>query len=143
MLGEGEPERQYADEEEAGQYEAGENEAGGEEGAELRSLAEDIHALIDDSKTYAQAELAFQKSRIGYVSNRGKSGVGYALAALGFLHLALIALVVGGIMTLAPIIGAGLATLAIVGLLGAGVLVAALLAKRRFSSISEAFESDD
>lgn len=108
-----------------------------------RSLTEDIGALIDDGKTYVEAELAYQKSRLAFVANRSKSGIGFVLAAFGFLHLALIGLVVGGIFTLIPIMGAGFATLAVVGALLLGVVIFGVLAKQRFGKVGEAFREED
>ena len=64
------------------------------------SLTEDILALIEDGKTYLEAEKAFQKSRAGFVANKGKHGIIRGLAAFGMIHLALIGLVVGVVMAL-------------------------------------------
>lgn len=106
----------------------------------VRSLTDDISALIDDGKTYAEAELAFQKSRLSFVAGKSKSGIGYSLAALGFLHLALIGLVVGGIFTLATLVGPGLATLIVFGVLLVFAVLAGFAAKARFEKIGTAFE---
>ena len=108
-----------------------------------RSLGDDIGALIDDGKTYVEAELAFQKTRISFVADNGKSGLVYVLAALAFLHLALIGLVVGGIFALSPLVGAGWATAAVVGFLLIGVAFFGLLAKKRFSEAASAFQDDE
>jgi len=107
-----------------------------------RSLADDVEALIDDGKTYVEAEIAYQKTRLSYAANRGKSGAGLVLAALAFLHLALIGLVVGGIMILAPLVGAAGATGIVVGILLVGVIVFGLTAKARFTKLGQAFEDD-
>lgn len=114
-----------------------------EEHPELdRSLQSDINALIDDGKTYVEAELAFQKSRISLAANRSKSGVIYILAALAFLHLALIGAVIGGIITLIPLLGPGGATLAVVGALLVGVAIFLWMARGKFLSLSNAFKAD-
>ncbi len=110
--------------------------------AEPRSLTDDISALFDDGKTYVEAELAFQKTRLGYAANNGKSGIGLILAALGFLHLALIGLVVGGIISLIPYVGPLPATMIVVGTLLVGTAIFLLLAKRRFGNVSDAFKDD-
>lgn len=113
-----------------------------EERPELdRSLQADVNALIDDGKTYVEAELAFQKSRISLAANRSKSGVIYILAALAFLHLALIGAVVGGIITLIPLMGPGGATLAVVGGLLIGVAAFLWMARAKFLSLSNAFKT--
>ncbi|MXO90180.1 phage holin family protein [Pontixanthobacter aquaemixtae] len=107
-----------------------------------RSLSEDIDALIDDGKTYVEAELAYQKTRLSYVAGNGKSGIGFALAALAFLHLALIGLVVGVVLTLAPHIGPLWATLAVVAVLLLGVVIFGFAAKKRFSKAAGVFQDD-
>src|SRR3546814_13860568 len=53
------------------------------------SLTEDILYLVEDGKTYAEAELNFQKSRISFVAHRSKSPALYVTFAHGFVHLAL------------------------------------------------------
>lgn len=98
-----------------------------EEEFEDRSLLEDLQALYEDGKTYAAAELTFQKTRASFAGDKIKSvavfGVGAALAGL----LALIGLTVGMIITLTPLIGPFGATLLVVGVL----LIAAFLCARR------------
>ena len=37
------------------------------------SLFDDVAALVDDGKAYAEAELAFQKSRLAYSAKKGRS----------------------------------------------------------------------
>src|SRR3546814_4201715 len=70
------------------------------------SLTEDILSLVEDGKNYAEAELNFQKSRISFVAHRSKSAALYITFALGFVHLALGALVIGEVLALTPAIGA-------------------------------------
>ena len=107
-----------------------------------RSLSDDIDALIDDGKTYVEAELAFQKTRLSYAADNGKSGVGFVLAAFAFLHLALIGLVVGAVLSLAPVIGPLWSTVAVVGVLLLGVIGFGFAAKKRFSKAADAFQDD-
>lgn len=105
------------------------------------SLADDIGALIDDGKTYAEAEIAFQKSRLSFAANRGKTGALSALFALAVLHLALVALVLGSILALTPLFTAWGATAMVVGILLLAGMVAGLVAKNRFVSLGKAFDS--
>lgn len=109
------------------------------------SLADDISALIDDGKTYVEAEIAYQKTRLSFVANRSKSGIVFVLAALGLLHLALIGLTVGAIISLIPAVGPLGATLLVVGILLIGTAILLFLAKGKFASLSAAFKdnSDD
>ena len=103
------------------------------------SLTDDLSALFEDGKTYAQAELAFQKSRAGFVAGQGKTALVYGLGALAFLHLALIALTVGLVLALIPLVGAWLATaiVTLVLLVAGGVML--FLLKGRADEIRGAF----
>lgn len=110
--------------------------------ADDASLMADIDALLTDGKTYVQAEIAFQKSRAGYAANRLKASAFYAAAALGLIHLALIALTVGAVIALTPLTGPWLATGIVVALL---LLIAAIFLLRlrsRIGDIRAAFEDD-
>ena len=103
------------------------------------SLADDVRALIDDGKTYLEAELQFQKSRAALVVGRGKSGAILGVAAAAIAHLALIALVVGLLFALAPVIGPWGATGIVVGVLLIVAAVLAVMARRRFARLSAVF----
>lgn len=98
------------------------------------SLLEDIQALIDDGKTYAQAEINYQITRAAYTADRAKRvaifGAGAALVAF----VAAIALAVGLIIALTPLITAWGATLLVVGAL---LLAAWLMARRALTSLSD------
>jgi hypothetical protein len=104
-----------------------------------RSLTDDIMALVDDGKTYVEAELQYQKSRAAAGLAQGRSGAGYGLVAAALLHLALVALVVGSVFALAPAIGAWAATAVVVGLLILAGMGFALAAKRRFARLAAIF----
>lgn len=103
------------------------------------SLADDVSALFEDGKTYVEAEIAYQKSRAAFAGNQTKSGVVFGAAALAFLHLALIALVVGLVIALAPYLSAFGATALVVGVLMVGSVIFARMAASRFSAIGKAF----
>lgn len=107
------------------------------------SLADDLTALYEDSKTYFEAELAFQKSRAGYAGTKTREGLVFGLAALAFLHLALIGLVVGLVIALGPVLTPFGAVAAVVGVLLLGVLFFALRARTRFRALADAFKGDD
>jgi len=104
------------------------------------SLSEDIQALINNTRTYAEAEFAYQKSRASFAADRGKSAALYGMFALGFVHLALIALVVGALIALAPQFGAWGATAVVVGLLLAGTVILLVLARGKAREVSDAFK---
>jgi hypothetical protein len=114
-----------------------------EPGGEARSLLEDVEALIDDGKTYLEAELAFQKTRAAFVGDRTKSAVVYGAAALLLVFLALVGLTVGAIIALTPLLTAWGASAAVVGTLLVAALLAALAARRAVTSLIGAFAGDD
>ena len=104
------------------------------------SLTDDVFALFEDGKTYAEAELRFQKSRAAFVGNRSKSAVVYLLGAFGMFHLALIAATVGLVMALIPLVGPwGATAIVTLGLLVAGIFLLRLL-KGRIDDIRDAFD---
>ena len=103
------------------------------------SLTEDVRALFDDGKTYLEAELQFQKSRAAFAADKGRSGLVYGIAALALVHLALVALVVGLVLALSPLLTAWGATGLVVGVLSIAAVVLALAAKKRFGALSSAF----
>lgn len=120
------------------QYEGEEREAG----PPPPSLFDDLVALFDDGKTYAQAELAYQKSRGGFVANRVKFLVAYGAAALGVFHLALIALTVGLVIALIPLVGPWLATAIVtLALVVVGVVLLSMM-KKKVDDIRSALAED-
>lgn len=106
------------------------------------SLMADIDALIGDTKTYLEAEVTYQKSRAGFTANRLKWTAVYGAAAFGLLHLALIALTVGVVIALVPLVGPWLATgIVVAGLLG-GATVFVLRLRSKLSDIRDVFEGE-
>ncbi|QZD95510.1 phage holin family protein [Qipengyuania gelatinilytica] len=109
------------------------------EGQHGPSLTDDLFALLEDGKTYAEAEVAYQKSRAGFTANRLKGAIAFGLGAFGVLHLALISFTVGAVIALMPLLGpwgaTGVVTLA---LIIAGVVLLMLL-KGRIDDIRDAF----
>jgi uncharacterized membrane protein YqjE len=114
-----------------------------EAGDEARSLLEDVEALIDDGKTYLEAELAFQKTRAAFVGDRTKSAIAFGVAALLLALLALVGLTVGSIIALTPAMTAWGASATVVGILLVAALLAVLAARRSVRSLLRAFASDE
>ena len=121
-------------------------EAGGELPEQLdppasreRSLTDDLVALLDDGKTYVEAEVQYQKTRAAFALDRGKAGAAFGIVAFAFFHLALVALVVGTVFALIPLVGAWAATAIVVGLLLAAGIAFALTARRRFQGLAAAY----
>ena len=104
------------------------------------SLVDDIFALVEDGKTYAEAEVAFQKSRAGYVASRAAGALAFGLGAFGVFHLALIAATVGLVLALVPLVGPWIATAIVTLALLIGGAVLLRLLKGRIDDIRSAFE---
>jgi len=67
-------------------------------------LFEEVASLIDDGRTYAEAEIAFQKTR-AKLAGRSVGVAALAVAvALILLHIAFLALAVGLVIALAPLV---------------------------------------
>ena len=123
--------------------EASSPDAGSEGEIPASSLVDDLSSLIEDGQTYLSAEVAFQKTRLSFATAQGKAGAIFLLGALAFLHLALIALVVGLVFALAPILTPFGATAAVtVGLLVLATLFA-FAGGKRLKAISRAFGKDE
>jgi hypothetical protein len=84
------------------------------------SLTGGLRALLDDAQTLVEAELGYQQARIAYGWGRAKGVVALLLLSLAFGFFTLVALVVGLLLALTPILGAW-GSLAVVGL-GLGLL---------------------
>lgn len=102
-------------------------------------IREELETLVEDGKTYAEAELAFQKTRLSFAADRGKSVVILAVLALGFVHLMLIALVVGAVFALAPIVGGLEATGIVVGTLLLLTIIFGLMIRSKIRDVTAAF----
>jgi hypothetical protein len=103
--------------------------AAADEAAESRSLIDDVEVLIEDGKTYLQAELNYQKTRARFAGDRAKRVAMLGLVGLSFAWMALVGLTVGLILALTPPLGAwgAMAVVVVAWLLIAGTafLVAA------------------
>lgn len=79
-----------------------------------RSLVDDIRELADAGKALAQAELAYQKGRASFISKSIRSIAILAGLVLVLLFCALLALTLGLILSLAPLLTPVGATAAVV-----------------------------
>jgi len=113
------------------------------EAAENRSLIDDVEVLIEDGRTYLEAELNFQKTRASFVGDRAKGVALYALLGLMFAWMALIGLTIGVIFALTPVLGGWGATGVVVAiwLLIAGLALKA--AAGRWTQLLASFEPRD
>ena len=108
---------------------------------DLRSLRDDVEALIEDGKTYLETELVYQKSRAAFVADRAKGAVIYGAMAAAFGVLALIGLTVGLIIALIPLLTAWGASAFVVGLLLIAALIAMRVASRRWKMLMQAIDN--
>ena len=87
------------------------------------SLFGSIGELIEDGQTLLEAELDYQRKRVSYGLARSKGIVGLILLGLALLFFALMALTVGLLLALAPLLTAWGALGAVFG----GIVFAATL----------------
>ncbi|MEO1488645.1 MAG: phage holin family protein [Pseudomonadota bacterium] len=107
------------------------------------SLVEEVSALIDNAKTYAEAEVAFQKTRAALTGANVGAALGFVIVALILLHIAIIALAVGFVIALAPLVTIWGAIAIVVGVLLAGTGGLIWAAVNRGKQIAEMFASKD
>lgn len=120
----------------------GDEEPGADEPRSGFSLTDDLVAFLDDGKTYLEAEKAFQKSRAVYVAHKGKRGIIYGLIAFAMIHTALIGLVVGGVIALAPILTIWGAMALVSGVLIVAGVIFGRKALAHFKDAGESFGDD-
>ncbi|ODU69819.1 MAG: hypothetical protein ABT11_10505 [Novosphingobium sp. SCN 66-18] len=107
------------------------------------SLTDTLRALIDDGQTLFEAEMAYARARASYGWGRAKGIVALLLLALAFAFFTLVALVVGLLLALTPLLTPW-GALAVVGL-GLGGLAALCFATavRRFRKARAALLGKD
>jgi hypothetical protein len=89
-----------------------------------RSVLEDVEELLVDARTWFDAEVTYQKTRAGFVGSSLKFAFAFGIGALIAVLLLLVALTVGLLIALTPLVTAWGATAIVVVSLG---LVAILL----------------
>ena len=106
-------------------------------------LLDDLEALVEDARTYFDAEMSYQKTRAGFVADRLKKTIAFGVVAAYFAVLATIGLTVGLIIALTPLITAWGATAIVV----LALLLAAYLLVRKagkaWRDIMGAVKSDE
>jgi hypothetical protein len=116
----------------------------GEEGSSgFETLRDDVAALVEDARTYAEAEIAFQKTRAALVARHSGRALAALVLALVLLHIALIALAVGAVLALAPLVTIWGAILIVVGAMLAGVGVLVWVALRDGKLLAALFAPGD
>lgn len=111
--------------------------------ATFASLKDDITALVGDARTYAAAEIVFQRTRAGLAGKSGARALAFLVLALVLLNLALIALAVGAVIALAPLVTIWGAIAIVVGVLLAGVALLVMGAVSQGKMLGAMFGSGD
>lgn len=106
------------------------------------SITEEVGALLEDAQLYATAELAFQKTRAKLVGRNVGIAAGAIVVAILLLHIALIALAVGFVIALAPLVTIWGAIALVVGALLLGVVLLGSIAMKRGQVIGEMFATE-
>lgn len=107
----------------------------------LGALREDIAVLIEDARTYAEAEVRFQKTRAEIAGKSAGRALVLLVLALVLLHITLIALAVGAVIALAPLVSIWGAIAIVVGVLLGGVVLLLLAARKEAGLLAALFES--
>ena len=107
---------------------------------DLRSLRDDVEALIEDSKTYLEAEMIYQRTRAAFVAEEAKTAIVFGALGAAFAFIALVGLTVGLIFALIPWLTAWGASAVVVGALGIAAFVAIRAANRRWKMLMEAID---
>ncbi len=94
-----------------------------------RSLVDDVHQLIDDGKTYVEAELAYQTTRAQFIVDHLSQAALKGLLGAVFLIIALIALSIGILIALQALVGIWIAIAIVVT---CWTLAAAIMFQRMF-----------
>jgi len=105
-----------------------------------RSLVEDLEALIDDGRTYLEAEVAYQKTRVAFIADGAKEAIVFVAISSAFAVLTLIGLTVGLIIALSPLLTPWGASGLVVGLLILCTVLSALAAHRRWQKLMDAVD---
>ena len=105
------------------------------------SIVEELGALIDDARLYAEAEIAFQKTRASLVGKSVGVALGAVVLAIILLHIALIALAVGLVLALEPFVTIWGAIGIVVGVMLLGAAGLGWIALSRGRLVSAMFAS--
>lgn len=106
------------------------------------SIVDEVAILIDDAKTYAEAEIAFQKTRASVAGKNIGMAVVWAIVAIITLHIACLALAVGLVIALQPLVTIWGAIAIVVGVLLLATLLLARTALKRGKVVSALFGDD-
>lgn len=112
-------------------------------GNSFTALRDNVGALVDDARTYVEAELAYQKTRVTLAGKYGARAISFFGLALVLLHIALIALAVGVVIALAPYVTIWGAIAIVVGVMLIGVAVLLRLAMHDGKVVGAMFDDGE
>lgn len=122
---------------------SGPDHAADEDAVGFSALKDDLTHLVEDARTYAAAEIAFQKTRAGLAGKAAGRALVMLVLALVLLNLALVALAVGAVIALAPLVTIWGAIGIVVGVLLTGVVLLVMRAARQGKVLSAMFGPGD
>jgi hypothetical protein len=108
-----------------------------------RSLVDDLRQLAGDAREAAQAEVAFQQSRAKVVGASAGGIAARAVVALALVFFALMALVVGLLLALTPVLTAWGATALVVVVLLVGAAILAMSARAGWRRLTALVNGED
>lgn len=108
-----------------------------------RSLVDDVRQLVEDGRTLLEAELAYQKSRAAVAGLGLKAIAGWGALALALAFFALMALVMGLLLALTPLLGGWGAMGAVVLALVLAAALSAWTAARRWRRLTAQLSETD
>ncbi|HEX8056828.1 MAG TPA: phage holin family protein [Novosphingobium sp.] len=111
------------------------------EAARHRHLEDDLRGLVDRGLAFARAEVELQKARGIYAAGRLKWIALLGGLTLVLLFFSLVALTVGLVIALTPLLGALGATLAVFGGLVIVALICALIVVQQWKSMTRALSN--
>lgn len=103
-----------------------------------RSVLDDVEDLLVNVRTWFDAEVAYQKTRVGFVGSSLKALIGLAVGAAVFGLLLLVALTVGLLIALTPLVTAWGATAIVVAILGVVIFLLLRTASARWRDMMDA-----
>ena len=106
-----------------------------------RSLLDDIEALVADTKTYFDAEVTYQTTRLSFVIDRLKSAAVYGTMGAIIGVVLLMAVAVGLIIALAPLVTPWGATAVVAGLLALLLFLSLRKALSSWNSLMDAVQA--
>lgn len=99
-----------------------------EEGEDL-SLIQDVRLLLGEARNFAQAEVAYQKTRAAYAGAQTRSIAILGVGAAILVFFALMALVIGAVIALGTVIGPWLSMIVVPVVILAAAVIMALSAR--------------